>query len=293
MALKNESFRQKHRKGMGITMTGKEREEREERGNLHKLGSVLADLLFIPKCAACFTPLPDNSKALCGQCSKRYLSERGSVCYLCGKNHMFCDCRIHYNGRSFPLIHVTSYSITREAVSKSLTLHIKDDRLDTALDFIADEMSFAFLERAGRDMAGLIGRWSPDNTRITWVPRSEKAMRSAGHDQGRELALRLGKRLETPVFPSFYNGAHSAQKKLNRQARLENAENSFMLIAEPEDVMGKNIILADDIVTSGASLGVCAEKLLMAGAENVIMLVFAKTDHRKGLEEETLYYLDH
>lgn len=275
--------------GSKMNITGQ-----EKRGNLHKAGSVLADLLFIPKCAACFTPLPDNSKALCGQCEKRYLSERGSVCYMCGRTHMFCDCRIHYNGHSFPLIHVTSYSITREAVSKSLTLHIKDDRLDSALDFIADEMSRAFIERAGRDMSDFIGGWSPEDTEITWIPRSEKAKRSAGHDQGRELALRIGKRLNTPVLPAFYNGAHSSQKTLDRYERLENAENSFLLIAEPEDIRNKNIILVDDIVTSGASLGVCAEKLLLSGAESVIMLVFAKTDHRRGLEEETLYYyMDH
>ncbi len=215
---------------------------------------------------------------------------------MCGKPHIFCDCRIHYNGRVYPLIHVTSYSLTREAVSKSLTLHIKNDRLDTAFDFVSDEMCRAFLERARprRDMAALIGGWRPDDTRITWVPRSERARRAAGHDQGRELALRIGKTLETPVLPSFYSRARSSQKALGRYQRMENAENSLVLISSPDDIRGKNFILVDDIVTSGASLGVCAERLISAGAKNVIMLVFAKTDHSKGLEEDTFnYYIDH
>lgn len=268
--------------------------KRENNGVVSKIASTLVDMLFVPKCASCFTALPDSGQTLCAHCRKRYTAERGAYCHVCKKPHIYCDCRIHYHGFSYPMIHVTSYSITRESVSRNLVLHIKDDRLDRAFDFIAREMCDAFNTRARADMSAAIGRWRAEDTRITWIPRSEKAKRKAGHDQSRELALRIGKMLRTPALPVFYNMGRSSQKSLNRDDRLKNAEESFLIVAEKTDIAGKNIILIDDIVTSGSSLGVCAYKLKAAGAANVLTLVYAKTDRRKGLEEETFaFYTDH
>ncbi|EGD32464.1 ComF family protein [Streptococcus sanguinis] len=62
------------------------------------------------------------------------------------------------------------------------------------------------------------------------------------------------------------------QKYLSTEERLTNVENVFTVT---KDLTGKNILVIDDVVTTGATLKACAEALFQAGAENVSFFVFA------------------
>jgi predicted amidophosphoribosyltransferase len=42
------------------------------------------------------------------------------------------------------------------------------------------------------------------------------------------------------------------------------------------DIAGRRLVLVDDVLTSGATVDVCARALLRAGATHVDMLVFAQ-----------------
>jgi ComF family protein len=59
-----------------------------------------------------------------------------------------------------------------------------------------------------------------------------------------------------------------SQTELNREERLKNVHQAFN-VTQPELVQNKNIILVDDVVTTGATLNECAYVLRKAGAENV------------------------
>lgn len=47
-------------------------------------------------------------------------------------------------------------------------------------------------------------------------------------------------------------------------------------VADPEAIKGKNIILVDDVFTSGATMNEAAHQLKDFGAKNIIGLVVAK-----------------
>lgn len=255
---------------------------------------TLRDLIYVPKCCACFSVIEDGRKALCEKCYNRYKAELTQRCPSCERMYAYCSCRLHYSGRSYPMIHVTAYSISRISVSKNLVLHVKDDRLDAAFDHMAGEMVNIFRYRASHDMQEELSVFSPENTYVTWIPRSDKAKRKAGHDQSRELALRIGKQLCFEAVEMFENIGSSAQKTLDRKSRMENAKVNYHLVKDSSFLKGKNVLLIDDIITSGATLGVSAEALRRAGVKNVAALVFAKTDTKKGMTEETYFYsIDH
>ena len=64
------------------------------------------------------------------------------------------------------------------------------------------------------------------------------------------------------------------QTKKGRESRWQNVHEVFE-VAETASLKGKHVLLVDDVVTTGATAGVCAEKLLHAGASKVSMAFIA------------------
>ena len=105
---------------------------------------------------------------------------------------------------------------------------------------------------------------------ITWVPLSRQRLRMRGYDQARLLAENLARRLQLPCVQLLCkvqnNPAQSGTGSLEK--RRANVQGVYQ-IKNPEAIAGKRILLVDDIVTTGSTLGEGARKLRMAGAKQV------------------------
>ena len=69
--------------------------------------------------------------------------------------------------------------------------------------------------------------------------------------------------------------ATRSQVGLSRAQRAENVQGAFRL-AEGAVVRGLNVVLVDDVLTSGATANAASRVLLKAGAKRVDVLVFAR-----------------
>jgi predicted amidophosphoribosyltransferase len=67
-----------------------------------------------------------------------------------------------------------------------------------------------------------------------------------------------------------------AQRTLGAAERWANLRGSIHCRA-PTRVVGRRIIVVDDVMTTGATLSACAEALAAAGARQVFGLVVART----------------
>jgi ComF family protein len=68
------------------------------------------------------------------------------------------------------------------------------------------------------------------------------------------------------------------QVGLTRRLRAKNMQGAFAVPAEARiDLMGRRLVLVDDVMTSGATLNAAARALLRAGATRLDALVFART----------------
>ena len=73
------------------------------------------------------------------------------------------------------------------------------------------------------------------------------------------------------------------QKTLNAAERSVNATSSYILSDKAaEAVRDRTVVVCDDLCTTGATLGRCAEMLVEAGARSVILCTVARTDSHRG-----------
>jgi ComF family protein len=104
--------------------------------------------------------------------------------------------------------------------------------------------------------------------------KTKKALR--GYNQSEVLANGLATIIPIPiVLESIIRSKHTkSQTYLNKEARKENVKDVFEVI-KPLVVQNKKIILLDDVITTGATIEACANELLKAGANEVMLLSLA------------------
>ena len=110
---------------------------------------------------------------------------------------------------------------------------------------------------------------------VTAVPLSAGRLRERGYNQSELIAQEAAKRLELPYTAALSKvRENKIQHELKREARIQNVRGAYRVCPEVP-VKGKAILLVDDIVTTGATLGECARVLLEAGAAGVLCAAVA------------------
>jgi ComF family protein len=111
------------------------------------------------------------------------------------------------------------------------------------------------------------------------VPLHRARLAERGYNQAALLAAVAADELGAPLAPrALARTRHTAQQaRLERADRLENVANAFR-VRVPEAVMGRRVVLVDDVATTGATLKACAGALRAAGVAAVTALVVARAD---------------
>ncbi len=111
---------------------------------------------------------------------------------------------------------------------------------------------------------------------LTAVPTSFKRRQELGYAQAEKIACAIAERSRKKFRRVLkVNSGKLEQKRLNRQERRENAMRSYK-IRDNKYIIGKNILIVDDVATTGATLSAIAGMLKQAGAASVYALTFAK-----------------
>ncbi len=110
------------------------------------------------------------------------------------------------------------------------------------------------------------------------VPLFRSKQKQRGYNQAELMAEQVAKILKVPCEKRLLikSSATKSQSMLKRTERLLNLEDSFMSIND-ELIANKNILLVDDIVTTGSTVNQCSKVLKKAGAVKVIAGVIATT----------------
>lgn len=135
----------------------------------------------------------------------------------------------------------------------------------------------------GRMLAMMLQEAKMDDFEIlTWVPVSPLRRFTRGYDQTELLAHAVAKELGVSATACLKKVRHNRAQSSLRQAaqRRANVKNAYRVLS-PEDIKDKQLLLLDDILTTGSTASECAQTLLTAGARQVNFAAVAVTPDEK------------
>lgn len=231
----------------------------------------ISDTLFPPLCLSCSEVLPSGpQEVFCPECRRQITFITGNRCPVCGitfpdspsGDHLCGSClenrpwfssaraAVAYDGVILDAIHQFKYgrNITTGAALASFLA-----------DFDFTDMDFGIFDA------------------IVPIPLHIKRLRERGFNQSLILARALGEKYGIEVDFSLLKRCKLTltQTGLNKKEREKNISGAFVA-AEPARIHGRNLILVDDVYTTGATINECAKTLIKAGAEQVAVLTLAR-----------------
>ncbi len=217
------------------------------------------EFVFPPRCFACGAPIDSRSGKVCHCCL-------GALHAVLPGDPLFRETllRLHDNGHVSGLFAL--YHFEELGPLQTLVHQLKYGGAR-----IVGEMMGLRLGEVIRDVSTEDGILVP-------VPLHRSKMRERGYNQAACICRGMARVLGWPVCPRLVARRKytASQTKLNILQRRENVKGAFRVRpASADQLMGKDVYLVDDVITTGATMGECAESLLRAGAANVYACAIA------------------
>lgn len=225
------------------------------------LAARVLEVLFPPMCIACHAALA--SGVLCTNCFARIALANTLFCGACrsrfGEHKKTC-----HPGFPYRLGAPLSY---HDEVVQALIYGLKFDGVRLAAVPLATLMN--------RYLASL--PFSFQTYTAIPIPLGSARLRERGFNQSELLAREVAAHFALPLRADALIRVRNTkpQSALTHAARRENVRGCFV-VRDRDAVQGRNILLIDDVVTSGSTLLEATAALKAAGARRVIALVAAK-----------------
>jgi ComF family protein len=227
-------------------------------------------LVYPQSCRLCEKSVESHHEGLvCAECWRKTHIFKGKeiICHKCGaflKNgfsafQTFC----HRCDEDF-------YDLARAVgfYQKSLLVSILSLKKQPVISKILEELIFSAFKNSPFQ----------DTTKIIPVPLSKIRFTERGFNQAEILAKNLAKQTNLPIDENNLRRVIHTEKHragMDRKSRNESVNNAFE-VAYPKLIEGENILLIDDVFTSGSTVSNCAKALKDKGANKVYVLTVAR-----------------
>lgn len=224
---------------------------------LKKARDAVLDILFPPLCLACRTYLEnEHSKdlLLCDSCFRSI--------------HIYST--VFQPDPRFALLAVAPYE---ERAIRELIHRFKYD------GFLKAEVPLGKITTVYLDAISA-RTFIPKDSVVLPVPLHRTRLRERGFNQAEHIAEIVGRELGLPLERNVLIKTRPTRRQADLQKEKErrtNVRGSFA-VENPLRIKGKNVILVDDVYTSGSTAKEAIKMLLRAGAEEISIFVVAKAN---------------
>lgn len=222
---------------------------------IRKLRLFLLDLLYPARCEICgrFVSYDEN---ICRDCQNSLKTYTG-FCQKCG----FTKCRCKEKTLSYD----GAFSLwVYEGAARRAVLNLKERDCSGICDMFAS----AVRERFKEDKFDA----------VCFVPMTKERKKVYGFNQAEIIADAVGKKLSVPIIKdALIKTKNYSHHELSRKERETAVANAFC-VKNTKSLKGKNILLCDDIMTTGSTMNECAGVLKTAGAKSVTVISIANAE---------------
>jgi competence protein ComFC len=218
------------------------------------------DWLYPPRCCNCNR----RGFVLCDACLAEIETLHGALCQKCGypivgRGRLCEECRL----ATPPFTQMLSWASYSGPAQEAI--HSLKYKRNLALGSVLAKPLAEIVQKSG---------WKVDL--VVPIPLSKSRMRFRGYNQAalisRPLAAQLNIQHSSNAVKRIRNT--STQIELDVNKRFTNLLDAFY--ANPATLKKRNILVIDDVITTGATMQNCTNALLKAGAENIYCLSVAR-----------------
>lgn len=220
------------------------------------LASASAELLWPTRCANCDAP----GSVLCERCFEELPRiAYAAACPRCGAPYGYLVCT-ECIGEEWSFSEARAVGEFSGALARAIIVYkdAGERRLAAVLGNLLGEM----IDEAYPAFADA----------LVFVPATRKAIRKRGFDHMRDVAEVVSNRTGLPLVSPLARGRVADQRALGRTDRARNVAGSFRVRGKVKP----NLILIDDVFTTGATVRAAASALLSSGALDVRVAVLAR-----------------
>ncbi|MEE9165241.1 MAG: ComF family protein [Nitrospinota bacterium] len=249
-----------------------------------KVLDFFLDIVFPPKCFKCgFSLIGLESSSICSSCLRQIALIKQPFCDACGKPFYFqydlpfegdywcgtCRTEKHYFDKARSL---GKY----EGVFKEALISYKyKGRRELLKDFIKiclqsqNNCYFIPLKKDVDKTEGI--------DLILYVPLHKKKLQTRGFDQAFLIAKAISKLSNIPLKADFLFKKKETppQAALKKQIRIKNLKGAFD-VRDSSFLEGKNVLLVDDVITTGVTVNECSKVLKQHGTNRVEVFTLAR-----------------
>lgn len=200
-----------------------------------------------------------------------------AACYGCGRiNTWWCaDCQL-------ALINNWSWRDIKPPIQSNLaTIKFCADYHQPLVNSLLKQTKYRRLSIPGKILADNFAQYIKQTlSQQTWlkkslltaIPLSRARLNWRGFNQAETLVKAIAEHIDCQLINHWQRCQRQPQAKLSRTERLSNLNGAFSWRGH---LGGANIIIIDDVLTTGATLNQAADCLHQAGANRIIGLVLA------------------
>ena len=230
------------------------------------------DAVLPVNCAGCDTPLwGDPIPFFCRQCWTGIRPFQDPRCPRCSIPFPSSLALLHS-----PWHHCEGCRIRPPAFSQAWTLYPYQSPLKEAIGLFKYHGKISLAHPLANLMLKALKPLPPIDV-ICPVPLHPDRLKEREYNQSLLLADRLSRHLGIPLSHQCLRRIRptTPQTSLRRKARLKNLRRSFA-ITQPHHIAEKNVLLIDDVLTTGTTVNECAKTLRRAGAGHVYIVTLAR-----------------
>ena len=226
---------------------------------------LLAETLWPVRCVLCETA----GELVCKSCrSSLVYIDQWLACPRCGAPYGWLQCS---ECNSFTLSLLGLRELPYEACVSVFPFHDEAARIvcaykDAGEQDLADFMAYCIA-------CAIPPEWIGSHSCVVFIPATRKAVLRRGFDHCKKLSECVARYLNLPYLHCLESTQVKDQRSLGVADRFVNSQARFSLV---ESCKGFDIILVDDVYTTGATLCAATQCLREGGAKRVCCATFAR-----------------